>query len=361
MKKVITIILSVILLIIFIALVGVFIFYTNMQKPVQTESEVVEIEIQKGETLLDLSRTLLSKNLIRSQLVFKVYIKLNNADNIQAGKYELNKNMSMSEIVSTIEKGPDTSKQTVNITFLEGKNMRWIAKKIAEFTSNTEEDVYTVLSDKKYLNELINKYWFITDDILDENIYYSLEGYLFPDTYNFANKEVSVETIFNAMIEQMQEKLKPYKTKIESSGISVHKLLSLASVVEMEASNEEDRAGVSSVLYNRINKNMSLGSDVTTYYAVKVDMSERELYQSELNKANPYNTRGPNMNGKLPIGPICSVSISSIDAAINPETTNNLYFVADKNGKIYFAETETGHKQNISKLKSQNLWYTYED
>ena len=359
-KKVITVI-SVILAIIFISLLGMFIFYNAMQNPIQKQSETVEIEITKGQTSEDVCKTLQSKGLIRNELVFKIYVKLNKVNNIQAGKFELNKNMSLSEIVEAIEKGPDTSNETINITFLEGKNMRWIAKTIAENTKNTEDDVFEKLQDKAYLNELIEKYWFITDDILDEDIYYPLEGYLFPDTYNFINDEVKVETIFNEMIKQMNEKLSTYRSKIENSGISVHKLLTLSSIVELESSNKEDRAGVSSVIYNRLNKNMPIGSDVTTYYAVKVDMSERDLYKSELNKSNPYNTRGPNMQGKLPIGPICSVGISSIEAAINPEDTNYLYFVADKNGKIYFAETEAGHNKNISDLKAKNLWYTYDN
>ena len=92
-------------------------------------------------------------------------------------------------------------------------------------------------------------------------------------------------------------------------------MLSLASMIELEAKNAEDRAEVSGVFYNRLNKNMSLGSDVTTYYAYKVDMGERDLYMSEINGYNPYNTRGPRMEGKLPIGPISSISKDALDAA----------------------------------------------
>lgn len=105
---------------------------------------------------------------------------------------------------------------------------------------------------------------------------------------------------------------------------------------------------------------MSLGSDVTTYYGIKVDMSERDLYQSELDKYNPYNTRGPRMEGKLPVGPIASVGLESIIAALEPEETNYLYFVADKNGKTYFAETLSKHQAIVSDLKSKGLWYSHE-
>ena len=106
---------------------------------------------------------------------------------------------------------------------------------------------------------------------------------------------------------------------------------------------------------------MSIGSDVTTYYAIKVDMGERDLYTKEINTYNPYNTRGPNMEGKLPVGPISTVSETSIKAALNPTKTDYLYFVADSNGKVYFGKTYQEHQENINNLKNQNLWYQYED
>ena len=149
------------------------------------------------------------------------------------------------------------------------------------------------------------------------------------------------------MLDEMATKLEKYKTEIYKTGISIHRLFTMASVVELEASNESDRAGVAQVFYNRIEKNMALGSDVTTYYAVKVDVSERDLRKSELNTFNPYNTRGPNMQGKLPVGPISSVGMASIDAALHPEESEYLYFVADKNGKVYYAKTAQEHNDNI--------------
>lgn len=358
-KSLIYIIISIVLVIVICAL-GLIIFYNTSLDSVSDESFPVTIEIQSGSTATDIAQTLKKNDLIKNSLVFKLYTKLNKINGMQAGTYKLNKNMNVEQLVDALQKGTDYFPDEFNITFLEGKNMRWIAKTIAENTNNTENDVYSKLSDKSYIQSLIQKYWFINEDILDENIYYPLEGYLFPDTYSFKNKDVTVDEIFESMLNEMQKKLEDFKDEIQSSGYSVHKLLTIASIVECEASKVEDRAGVASVIYNRIKNNMSIGSDVTTYYAIKVDMSERDLYQSELNKYNPYNTRGPKMNGKLPIGPISTVSIDSIKAALRPDNTDNLYFVADKNGKIYFAKTEQGHNENINNLKKQGLWYNYE-
>lgn len=353
-------ILAILVIIILLGIGGAFLFYNSMLKPVSKEDEKVEITIEEGTTTVGIGEILKQNDLIKNELAYKIYVSLNKINDMKAGSFELNKNMSLSEIVDALVSGDKTANKTINITFLEGKNMRWIAKTIAEKTTNTEENVFETLSDESYLNELIQKYWFITEDIKNKDIYYSLEGYIFPDTYNFKDETVSVQDIFNTMLDEMESNLEPYKTEMQNSGLSVHKLLTVASIVELESSNKEDRGGVSSVIYNRIKYNMAIGSDVTTYYAIKVDMSERDLKNSELNSSNGYNTRGPNMGGKLPIGPICTVSKSSIEAALHPDDTKYLYFVADKNGKVYFANSNEEHQQNVKKLKNSGLWYSFE-
>ncbi len=123
--------------------------------------------------------------------------------------------------------------------------------------------------------------------------------------------------------------------------------------------NNAGRKDVSSVIYNRLDKNMAIQRDVTTYYAYKVDMGERDLYQKEINTYNPYNTRGPNMEGKLPIGPISSVGKNSIEAALKPSDTDYIFFVADKNGKLYFTETLVEHNNIVNKLRAEGLWLEY--
>lgn len=248
----------------------------------------------------------------------------------------------------------------VTITFLEGKNIRWIASKIAEKTNNTENDVYTLLQDKQYIQELINKYWFLTNDVQNVDIYYPLEGYLYPDTYTFTNAEVSVKEIFNILLNQTDKVLSEYKTQIQNSGLDVHQVLTIASIVELEGKTATDRSGIARVIYNRLKNNMKIGSDVTTYYGIKVDMGERDLYKTEINTYNPYNTRGPNMNGKLPVGPIASVSEESLNSTLNPSSSNYLYFVADINGSIHFTISYEQHQAKIQELRKQGLWYEYD-
>ena len=358
-KKVVIIVLIIVGLIV-IALGSVFAWYNISISPVDNDDITSHsLEIPMGSGSSTIATKLKNEGLIKNELAFKIYVKLNNINNFQAGTYNLTKNLSVKEIAEILQTGKVNGKDSISITFVEGKNMRWVASKIAENTNNSEEDVYSLLENKEYINALIEKYWFITEEIKNEDIYYPLEGYLFPDTYQFENKDVKVEKIFETLLNQMEKKLNQYKQDIEKSKYSVHEILSAAAIIENEAVFDKDRKDVAGVIYNRLKENMAIQSDVTTYYAFKIDMGSRDLYSSDINKYNPYNTRGPNMTGKLPVGPISMISIESIEAAINPNENNYIYFVADKNGKVYFTRTYDEHMQKVNELKNSGLWIQF--
>ena len=358
MKKIIIVIIVLMLLII-AGGVGAYLWY-NSQLGAISEKEnakTATIEIKSGMSTEKILELLKENGLIKNVLATKIYAKISGVSGLQAGKYTLTSDMSVEEIMNKISSGK-TDNDEISITFLEGKNVRWIAKRIAEKTNNTEEDVYKLLEDKEYIKSLVEQYWFLTDEILNEDIYYPLEGYLYPDTYKF-KPDVTVKAIFKELLNQTDKILSKYKEDINKTGVSVHKILTIASIVELEGSGKDARAGIASVILNRIKNKMSLGSDVTTYYAIKVDMSERNLYKDEINTYNPYNTRGPNMAGKLPVGPIASISEQSIDVTLHHEETDYLYFVSDMNGKIYFTKTYEEHQKMIADLQKQGLWYEY--
>ena len=359
-KKIIFIII-VILVIIFVfgGVFGSVVWFNSKINPVDSSStETKEIIIEQGMTTIGIISKLKNEDLIQSEFATKVFIKINNVGSLQAGKYELSKSMNLEQILGAIANG-NVVKEDVKITFQEGKNMRWIAKKIASETSNSIEDVYKKLEDKEYISNLVEKYWFLTDSIQNENIYYPLEGYLYPETYTFKNKDVTIEDIFQTLLDETDKVLTKYKSYIEKSQYSVHEILTMASIVEQEGNDVESRRGIARVILNRLEKKMPIGSDVTTYYGIKVDMGERNLTSKEINTYNVYNTRGPNMQGKLPVGPISSASEESIKSVLGPSKNNYLYFVADKNGKIYFSSTYEEHQKTIAELKKQGLWYEY--
>lgn len=356
MKKIIIIILSIIALII----LGSCIFYNVNLKAVSSDSSEVDFMVESGSTYYSIIPKLKKEGLIRSELCFKLYIKFNKVNDLEAGTYKLNKNMSVNEIVKTFSKGNNYNPDAIVITFKEGKHMRNIASTISKYTNNTEDEVFNLLNNKEYLNTLIDTYWFIDESILNPGIYYSLEGYLYPNTYEFNNKDVTIEEIFKVMLDEMDKKLSQYKTDLLSNKYSIHEILTLASIVELEGAMSDDRAGIAGVFYNRLNSNWALGSDVTTYYAAKIEMSDRDLYKSEIDDANDYNTRSNHLAGKLPIGPICNPSIESIKAVLYPEASDYYYFVSDLNGKTYFAKTYEEHLSIRNDLIEAGLWYTYD-
>ncbi len=347
--------LPIIVIILVICGVGLCAYLTT---PVSSSSDKVVFSVKQGESTKSIINDLKKERLIKSRKFAILFIKLNNIDTIKAGNYVLNRNMSLRQIFSVITNSKNIKQDTITLTFHEGKNMRGVIKIITDNTKISENDIYNTLNDHEYIKSLMNEYWFLTDDILNENIYYPLEGYLYPDTYEF-NKDVTIKDIFKKMLDREEDVLDKYKTSIDSSELGIHKIITLASVAELEGKSLDDRKNIVGVFFNRINSNLPLGSDVTTYYAAKVDMGDRDLYQAEIDDQNPYNTRPMSSAGKLPVGPICNPSEDAINAVINYKKNDYFYFVADKNGKLYFSKTDGEHTSIIQKLKDQGLWFEY--
>ena len=350
--------LIIIFVILLVAVGGLSWFSANL-KPSSSFTQSKVIEIKEGSYLKDVGNLLSEEGVIKNPLAFRLYTKLNKVKPLQAGRYGISPDMSLKEILTMMENGETYTGDEITFTYIEGKTMTWLAEAIAEATSNTTDDVYALLKDEAYLNRMIEKYWFVTDAVKDGRIYYSLEGYLFPDTYTLENSDVSVEEIFSVMLNKMDEVLSEYRGEIEASPYSIHELLTLASVVEGESMAVYDRAGVAGVFFRRLEEGMALGSDITTYYAIQVNPHSRDLYGEDLDLENPYNTRGPNMEGVIPGGPVCAPSRSAIEGTLRPEITDALFFVSDKNGKLYFSATNAEHEETIAWLQEQGMWYTY--
>ena len=321
--------------------------------PVNKNSKDVDFIVEAGSSMREIAKTLEKEGLIKNDLFFYAYSVLHGKTNIYAAKYVLNDNMSVGEITDVLSKGGKNVNE-ITITFKEGLNMREIAKVIDKNTNNTYDDVIAFSNNEEYINELIKKYWFITNDVKNKEIYYALEGYLYPDSYNFSSENVTVKEIFDEMIGHMDKKLAKYKKQFEKSDYSAHEILTIASMIELEVT-AESRKDIAGLFYNRLDSKMSLGSDPTSYYGAKKSMNS-ELSQSSYDEYNAYNTRAIGMEGKLPVGPICNPSINAIDAALNPSEHEYYYFVTDKKGKVYLTEDYETHNKIIKKLKAEGLW-----
>lgn len=350
---------KIIIIILVVMLVGIFAvgFYYNYQiSPIDKDGNKVVVEIKSG-SINSIGDTLYENGLIRSTLIFRVYVKLNRIESLQASTYELGKDMSLKEIINVLQEGNSYNPNEITITFKEGLNVRKIARVVEENTNNSYDDFMKIMGDIDTIDKLISKYWFLTDKIKDNRIYYSLEGYLFPNTYAFSSKDVTPLEIVTKMLDETDKQLTKYKDKIEGSNLSVHELITLASIVELEGASSSDRASVAGVFYNRINDGWVLGSDVTTYYYLKIDdfkqslNGNKNLYTCD----NAYNTRCTSYVG-LPVGPISNPGMESIEATIDYKKHNKYYFVADCNGKTYLNENATGHYNTIQRLKSEGNW-----
>ena len=347
-KKLLIICISVFLLF----LAGGITFIKVGTSPVNKKNkDLVVFEFKQGTSRKEIIDKLYSKGLIKNKLAGYIYININRGKNLQANKYALNKSMSLKQILNKFDKGEIyDDRKTVTLKFVPGKRLTDYAGTIADFMNEyqdpankvTKEDVISEISDPEYVKTLIEKYWFLTDEVLDSEIYYPLEGYLTPDTYEFYTT-ASAKDIVERMLQATDKRLKPLESNIKNSGFTTHQILSMAAIIEKEANSDDDRAKVSQVIRKRLELKMNLGMDVTAYYAAKVDQTIDNPYMRAWDYLpSKYNTRNANNIG-LPVGPICNPSISSIKAALNPSKTNYVYFYADiKTGKVDFAETYAG-------------------
>lgn len=343
MKKKI-IIASIITLITILALLISLYFY-NLSS-VSKNSEVVKFSIASGTSTKEVINNLEKNNLIRSKLATLVYVKLHNNLMIQAGTYELDRSMSTKEILNKLGSG-DIIKNTITITFIEGKRLIDYLDVIDANFNYSKEDILKVINNQEYLKSLINKYDCLSNEILNSDIYYSLEGYLFPATYEFY-KDSTIEQILEKMLAKTDAVIKNYLDEINESDYSVHEVLTMASIIENETMLKEDKPLVSQVIYKRLNTNMSLGMDVTTYYGVRKSLKE-ELTSVDIAAVNAYNTRRTSFLG-LPVGPISNPSVASIEAALNPSDTDYVYFYAEiTTGKLHFAKTYREFQNLIQK------------
>lgn len=346
------------IIICFFGILSIFTFYMMNIKRVSNSTEIKDVVINEG-TISSIAKTLKDNNLIKNITIFKVYVKLNGRENLKAGTYEFSENMDMKEIVDILYDGSKINPDEVLVTFKEGINIRTFAKIVSEKTNNSYDSIITLMNDNNYIDELISEYWFLTDNIKNKDIYYPLEGYLYPNTYALSSKDADIKDIISKVLEETNKKLSPYKEEINNSNYSIHEIISLASIVELEVANPKDRKDVAGVFLNRLNSKAypTLGSDASSYYGAKIDdWKNNPLTYKELNDcSNKYNTRCPSNIG-LPVGPICNPSIESIEAVIYPNKHNYYYFVNDCDGKLYLSENESVHLTTINKLKREDNW-----
>ena len=343
--------LSIILLVLLLIIGGGAIFgltyYKNGIAPVSKESKEVIVTVENGQSAYSILELLDTHGLVKDVTCGKIYLKLNEIHNLHANSYVLNENMSLSEIFAIMENPTDEHVLKLKVTILEGHSISQIAESIgAAFEIDTSQ-VLTLLNDTTFVKTLIEKYWFLTEEVLAEGIKYPLEGYLYPETY-LLNSNNTMEDVIYASLDAMDTYLTANKVSIEALGWTPHEFLTFASIVERESLFDADRPKIAGVFKNRLEINMRLQSDITVNYAWErtgVDVSYAHL---EID--SPYNTY---KYGGLPIGPISTVSSITMDSCINYEDNDYLFFFAKKDGTVIYSKTLAEHNKAVS----ENKWY----
>lgn len=319
-KMVKVLIISVVLLI--IVLGGLKYYYELNTRPVSSDGEQksVKVEIQSGSTTSDIAKILKENNLIRDKNVFRIVSRIKGTEGkLKAGFYEFDSSMTPEEILNKLVVGGKDG-ETIKFTIPEGFTIEEIAEKLAnENIINKDKFIDLTYDIEKFSKE----YKFLND--IPEKM--NMEGYLYPNTYQIYKDSTEYE-IIKRMLDEFNNKYNEIiKNKEIPLDLSVYELITLASLVEREAKVDKDRNLVSSVIYNRLKIDMPLQIDATIQYAL--ENRKEKLTYDDLEVDSIYNTY---KNKGLPVGPICSPGIESINSSLNPENTDYIFYVLKKDG-----------------------------
>lgn len=348
-RKIVAIIALITVILMTATVLGSIFYIKSALKPVDPENnKTVKIEVPIGSSTTSIGKLLKEKGIIKNATVFKYYVKLNNVSGFQAGVYDMAPSMTLNEISKTLQTGILAREAIFKITVPEGYQLEQIAETIEKHTGYTKKEIMEKLDDQETIKQFQAKYpELLTDDMFHKNIKHPLEGYLYPATYSYYEENPPLESIIDPMIKKTYEVVAKYNEKMTEKKVDVHELLTLASLIEKEATEKADRHLISSVFHNRMQKDMPLQTDPTVLYALGKH-KERTMYK-DLEVDSPYNTY--KMKG-LPPGPIANAGESSIEAALNPAESQYLYFLAEYGtGEVHYAKTLEEH----NKLKAKYI------
>ncbi len=325
--------------------------YTGMAK----KSHEANITINDSMNIDDIAETLYDNGIIQMPWLFKAYV--NYADETEGflnGDYTVNSGMSYSNIISLL-KTVRTYTSTVTVMIPEGSNAQQIGQLL--------EDNYVCRAKdfENYYRTKLEKYDFEEQITVTDTRFYALEGYLFPDTYEFYviddlkdNPDFDTSEYAKQAAEKMYAN---FESKITKSmyaratelGMTFDQVITLASIIQKEGTNQDNMEIISSVFHNRLEDQYdypNLQSDTTEYYIrdciePSIPSGARELYQNIIDAYDTY------VCGGLPAGPICSPGLEAINAALYPAETDYYYFLSSSDGVFYYASTAEKHEQNI--------------
>ena len=305
---------------------GAYAYYNSQLRSAQHVGQGTStIVIPPGTSTSGVADILAGKGLIGSKLVFQLYVKLNGFS-LEAGQYQVPAGATVEDIVALLTH--NQSGTSVRLTIPEG----YTAKKIgalAEQKGLFTADAFIAATKQPYQEDFLAGH--------DASL--GLDGYLFPDTYQFAAK-ATPQDVVTALLKQFGVKVTPDMRAHTPAGFTLAQVVVMASIVEREAFFDKDRAAVAGVFYNRLKAGMPLQSDATVAYAV--GRSGADITEADKQANSPYNTY---LHAGLPPGGISNPGLPSLQAAFSPMSVPYLYYLTDKDGHAHFSKTYAQHQQ----------------
>ena len=339
-------------------------------QPVDPSSkQYMTVQIPDGSNAQEIGSTLEKSGVIKNGLVFTLYVKYKNYNELKSGYYNLQKSMSVEDVIKELQKGGTPEPQEVtlaNLTIPEGYTLEQIAQTVGQLQGDfkeplTAEAFLAKVQDENFIAQEVAKYPNLLESLptKDSGVRYRLEGYLFPATYTI-KENTTVESLIDSMLAAMDKNLSSHYAAIKEKNLTVNELLTIASLVEKEGAKTEDRKLIAGVFYNRLNLGMPLQSNIAILYAEgklgqNISLSDDAAIDTSID--SPYNDY--TKVGLMP-GPVDSPSLDAIESSINQTKSDYLYFVANvQDGKVYYSTTLEEHDRNVqehinSKLNQSN-------
>ncbi len=309
-----------------IFLFGIIFFTTQLDEKI--------IIIEKGDNAIQIASTLQNEGIIKNKYFFYYYVRIfGNDKKLDFGSYLFDGNFSMFDIAKKIEEGKVKLRK---ITIPEGLTLEKTCRLLSENNFGTYYNFITICSDSVFTQKITG--------FSHKNI----EGFLFPETYHFP-ENVSEKFIISHLVKSFLKQTKKIKT---NENLNFYDTLILASIVEKEARLESEKPLIASVYLNRLKDKYKLQADPTVAYILEnLGKTRKKIYYKDLEIKSPFNTY---LNNGLPPTPICSPSLSSINAVINPQISDYYFFFADGTGGHNFSKTYAEHSRKLQLIRSQN-------
>lgn len=323
------------ILVVFIGLGVAYATYHRLLLPKNTSSEEkMRVVITPGENSATIGDILEKRKVIKSSIAFQVYAQLSGAKHqLQAGTYILSPADSTQQIINQLKEGKT---DVFNVTIYPGQTLKEIAKSLRK-QGFTKEEVSGALSEE-YEHALLRR---------DEPASTSLEGYIFPETYQLSGSD-TLRSLITRSMDELQANIQENNIveKLKKQGLTLQQGIILASIIQKEVVSEQDERQVAQIFLKRLKENMRLDADSTSVFAAKKLGKPLSVYIE-----SPYNTR---LHEGLPPGPIGNFNFAALEAVANPANGDYLYFVSGDDGTTYYARTLEEHEKNVRKYCKEN-------